>query len=141
VANVTSESLDFERFMKQRHAAAQAYVSGDAGPLEKLSAKTSDATFFGPRGGHTHGAREVAERYLRDAKAFAVGSETEFEILHMGASDGIGYWVGHQRAKARMQGQDQPVPMNLRITEIFRREGDAWKLVHRHADLLATESK
>jgi ketosteroid isomerase-like protein len=136
-----NDQKDFERFMKQRKAAAQAYVSGDAGPLNELAAKTSDATFFGPRGGHTHGAREVAERYVRDAKAFAPGSETDFEILHMGASQGIGYWVGHQPAKARMQGKAEPIPMNLRITEIFRREGDAWKLVHRHADMLATEQK
>ena len=134
-----SDQQDFERFMQQRRAAAKAYVTGDAGPLSELTAKTSDATFFGPRGGHTHGAREVAERYVRDAKAFAPGSETEFEVLHMGASDGIGYWVGHQPAQARMQGQDKPIPMNLRITEIFRREGGAWKLVHRHADTLAAE--
>jgi ketosteroid isomerase-like protein len=107
----------------------------------KSSAQRSRTQRSRPRGGHTQGARDVVERYLRDAKAFAPGGETDFEILHMGASDGIGYWVGHQRAKARMQGQDQPVPMNLRITEIFRREGDAWKLIHRHADMLATESK
>jgi ketosteroid isomerase-like protein len=136
-----ADQQDFERFMKQRKAAAHAYVSGDAGPLSELTTRTSDATFFGPRGGSTHGAREVSERYVRDAKAFAPGSDTDFEVLQMGASDGIGYWVGHQRAKARMQGQVEPIAMNLRITEIFRREGDAWKLVHRHADMLTTEQK
>jgi ketosteroid isomerase-like protein len=138
---MTKDQSDFEAFMQQRRAAAQAYVTGDPAPLTELTAKTSDATFFGPGGGHTHGAREVNERYVRDAKAFAGGSETDFEVLHMGASQGIGYWIGHQRARAKMQGKDQPIPMKLRVTEIFRREADGWKLIHRHADMLATEQK
>jgi ketosteroid isomerase-like protein len=34
-----------------------------------------------------------------------------------------------------VKGQDDVVSMVLRTTEIFRREDDHWKLVHRHADL------
>lgn len=138
---MSNEQADFEHFMQQRRAAAQAYVSGDSAPLAELTASKLDATFFGPRGGHTQGPREVNERYVRDAKAFAAGSETDFEVLQMGASHDIGYWIGHQRASARMQGKAEPIPMSLRVTEIFRREGDDWKLIHRHADMLANEQK
>ena len=133
---------DFKAFMQQREAAARAYVNGDASPLGHLVAHHSPVTFFQPRGGYTEGAEEVAAIYTRDATSFASGSSSTFEILHIYASEGIGYWVGFQRATAYLQGQSAPVPFNLQVTEIFRREDNTWKLIHRHADSLAsTEGK
>ncbi|SFP54153.1 DUF4440 domain-containing protein [Variovorax sp. 770b2] len=136
----TDDLAHFERFMKQREEAAQAYVCGDAAPLGALLARTSDATFFGPGGGHVHGTGEVATRYTRDAASFGKGSESSFEIFQMAASDGMAYWVGIQHARVNMEGKREPVPMDLRITEVFRREGSDWKLVHRHADGMAKEA-
>jgi ketosteroid isomerase-like protein len=130
---------DFEEFMKRREKVAGAYVTGDAKPLSQIVAQDSPATFFGPKGGYIQGADEVATTYVRDAASFEPGGETHFEILQMAASDGIAYWVGFQRATARLRGNPQAIPMNLRVTEVFRREGDEWKLVHRHADMLASE--
>ena len=138
---MTNELHDFEQFMKQRDDAARAYVRGDATPLGRIVARRGDATFFAPRGGYVQGADDVFSTYEHDAAAFAPGGDSSFEILQTAASDGLAYWVGFQRATVHMRGRTEAVPFNLRVTEVFRREGDEWKLIHRHADPLTSEAK
>jgi hypothetical protein len=130
---------DFEQFMKRREDAARAFVRGDAAPLGRIVARVSPATFFGPQGGYEQGPDHVYSVYERDAARFTSG-DSSFEILQMAASNGIAYWAGFQRAMARLDESTERIPFNLRVTEVFRREGDEWKLVHRHADSLASES-
>ena len=130
---------EFEQFMKRREDAARAFVRGDVAPLGRIVARLSPATFFGPQGGYEQGSDHVYSIYERDATRFTSG-DSSFEILHMAASDSIAYWAGFQQAMARLDGSTEPIPFNLRVTEVFRREGDEWELIHRHADPLASES-
>lgn len=136
---MNNDQHDFEQFMKQRDKASLAYLNGESGPLGEIVARHSPASFFGPRGGYTQGAEAVWSKYEHDGTNFEKGSQGEIEILHMEASDGLAYWVGFQRATAFMRGRAEAVPFNLRVTEIFRREGGTWKLIHRHADPLISE--
>ena len=133
---MSDDLREFEQFMRQREEAARAYVNGDPESLDRISTSAFPATFFSPRGDFVQGASEVSARYNTDVKAFDSGSQSTFQVLQMAASDGIAYWVGFQRASVRMRGKADAVPFDLRVTELYRREGDEWKLVHRHADPL-----
>jgi ketosteroid isomerase-like protein len=136
----TEDQKDFEAFMQTREKAATSYVNGDPAPVLVLLTKHAKSTFFGPDGSYIEGAKEVLSTHEKGAQAFEPGGANELELLQVFASDGIAYWVGIQRAKARMHGKSELVPMSLRVTEVFRREGEGWKLVHRHADMLAEKS-
>jgi len=130
------KSSDFDEFMKQREAASTAFVNGDFNPLAQLSTQNSPATIFGPKGDCVQDAGKVNEANAKGSKLFKPGSQNAFEVMHMASDENVAYWVGVQHSVVRMQGQEQPVPMDLRVTEIFRREGGQWKLIHRHADRL-----
>lgn len=131
------EHHDFDRIMSAREEVARAYMNGDAGPLGDISAKTSRVTFFSPSGGFEEGADHVFSMQKRLAERFLPGGgDTHLEVLQTGASSDIAYWVGLQRATATLRENNKTVPFHLRVTEVFRREGGEWKLVHRHADAL-----
>jgi ketosteroid isomerase-like protein len=128
----------FEQFMKQREEAASAYVNGDAALVGALLTQDAPSSFFGPMGGHIEGAKKVWATHEHGAEQFQTGGENKLEILHMGASDCIAYWVGLQHATVHIGKSAKATPMSLRVTELFRREGGEWKLIHRHADMLAS---
>jgi ketosteroid isomerase-like protein len=138
---VNRNTKSFQTFMKRREKAAAGYVSGDPSLLMEMVARDLPATFFGPAGGKIKGATAVARTYERDAGRFSSGSTTEIEVLDLAESNDIAFWTGIQHATAQVKGKADPVPMQLRVTEIFRREDGDWKLVHRHADTLAQPEK
>ncbi|HEX3594391.1 MAG TPA: DUF4440 domain-containing protein, partial [Polyangiaceae bacterium] len=124
----------FEEFLRKREDIARDYVNGDVGSLDAIVTATDPATFFSPMGDVERGARSIVARYDEDAKSFQKGGTTSLEILQSGASGELAFWAGYQRAEAKLGKNGETVPMTLRITEVFRLEGGAYKLVHRHAD-------
>lgn len=61
----------------------------------------------------------------------------DFEEIGRRVSGDLGYTVHLERGQVRLADKEEPVPMALRATQIYQREGEAWKLVHRHADPIA----
>jgi ketosteroid isomerase-like protein len=125
--------------MRRREAASDDYIAGDPAALRALLTETDPATFMPPSGVVVQGAAQVAEAQVAGAAAFGPRSTGRFEVLGSGSSGDLAYWTGRQVASMDVRGEDEPVEMVLRTTEVFRREGDGWRLVHRHADLASPE--
>ncbi|MEO8827740.1 nuclear transport factor 2 family protein [Lapillicoccus sp.] len=130
---------DFVQFMSRRLAASTAFVNGDIEPLAQLSTRGSPATIFGPRGNTVQGADKVNAANAQGAAIFGPGASNSLEIMHQSADESLAYWVGIQRSTVNISGQHQPLSMELRVTEIFRREHAGWMLIHRHADPLSSQ--
>ena len=117
-----------------RAEAAQAYVTGVGSRVDELVPHEGDATFFSPLGDVVTGGHDVAERYLHDSKAFHPEGTTRFEVLHKAQSGDLAFWTGYQVARVHIGSMPDAKDMRTRVTEVFRRIGGRWKLVHRHAD-------
>lgn len=131
---------DFEAFLDARLKASTDFLNGKIEPLNKLSVQNDPASIFPPNGICIAGAREVNDFNQKGAANFLASVANKFETLHKGADEKLAYWTGVQRAVVNVKGKDEPVAFNLRLTEIFRKEDGAWKLMHRHADNLNEEN-
>lgn len=132
---VAGDASDFDAFFASRAWAADAYANGDYSRLAPLVAEQGAASFHSPRGDSVYGARAVAERYRKDAESFQPGGESQFEVLQKGVSGDLAFWTGFQVATVRPASSREPVPMRIRVTEVFRHADGEWRLVHRHADV------
>ncbi|QDC11409.1 DUF4440 domain-containing protein [Oceanicola sp. D3] len=122
----------FDTFLTRRRDAAMAYAHGDDAPMRTITALSGMATAFTRDGGFARGARSVNEANARQAEDFVEG-QTRLEIEDSGTEGDVGYWTGFQISEVMVEGADVPRRERLRVTEIYRRIGETWQRVHRHA--------
>jgi ketosteroid isomerase-like protein len=108
-------------------------LQGDSTDLKNLYSHSDDVTVFGGFGGNERGWKEVGQRLDWAAAHFAGGSY-EREILSAVEGADLAYIVSIETNRVREVGKSVEDMLVLRVTEIFRREDGAWRLMHRHAD-------
>lgn len=128
---------EFRAFLARRQEATAAFFNGDPEPWKAQAAQTDDITMFGGFGGYERGWSAVNDRYTWAAAANAEGS-VRVELIACHVTPELAYTVAIERGAVRPSGGREFAPKALRVTEIFRRDGPDWKLIHRHADPLVT---
>src|SRR5215207_4405369 len=129
---------DVDQLIEQFHLASNEFLKGNPEPVNKLWSHREDVSLANPLGPPAHGWDEVAKTTEQAASQVRDGEFISAEIIEKNATPELAYVVEIEWAKAKMGGSEDITPFALRVTMIFRPEGDTWKIVHRHADPITT---
>ena len=113
-------------------AADTALHNGDASARAALWSHNDPVTLFGAAV-TTTGWEKVGATFDWLASRFSNCTAFAYDVLAAGVSGDLAYIVGVEHTTASI-GDDPPADYALRVTTIFRREADEWRVVHRHGD-------
>jgi ketosteroid isomerase-like protein len=133
-----SSTESFEQAIEASHRALDGIARGNLEGFADLYSRREDATVANPYGPPARGWKEIEEAGARAAANYRDGRAIEFVNFATYVSGDLGYTVEIERFETKVAGSDELTPVALRVTSIFRREGDTWKLLHRHADPITT---
>ena len=114
------------------YAALNRMTTGDARDLSAIWSHDDTVTTMHPIGGEQTGWDAVRESFEQVAGVASAGRvELAGQAIH---SDGeLAYETGVERGSVTIAGET--VTIEHRVTNVYRREPDGWKIVHHHTDL------
>jgi ketosteroid isomerase-like protein len=135
---MAQEAISGERLaelVRRTEEATTAFMRGDMDRYLELTPHARGFTLMNPFGGPPASYEDRSES-LRAAADYFEGGEARLEVTEAHAWGDTLVLVMIERQHGRVGGlPDQDWP--LRVTQVYRREGSDWLLVHRHADPLA----
>jgi ketosteroid isomerase-like protein len=117
---------------EQFYAALNRTLDGDSSPMEEIWSHSSDVSGMHPFGGRMLGWEEVRDSWEQAAQAFSGGQVALDEIAVVPISEDAAYTLGTEHGQASIG--EETVGIDWRVTNIYRRESDGWKIVHHHTD-------
>lgn len=117
-----------ERF----YEALNTMFTGEVGPMLDVWSHSDDVAYMGPFGKILVGWKEVRASWEQQAK-LKLGGRVEPVGLRVVANDDFGITVGYERGTNFKNGKQ--VNVDIRATNVFRRENGKWKMVSHHTDL------
>ena len=120
-----------------REASARFYkalsrmAEGEKGTMAGVWSQDSDSTTMHPIGGREEGWDAVSGSFDGVASA-AQGGRVQLEEQRIHVAGDVAWESGIERGHSVLAGEQ--VDVDGRVTNIYRRGKDGWKLVHHHAD-------
>jgi len=130
--SITDEEL--AELAKRTQDAASAYIRGDMDRYLELTSHARGFTLMNPLGGAPARYEDRTENVKASAGYFKAG-EAKLELVQTHAWGDTVVLAMIERQHGQVGGlPDQD--WSLRVTQVYRRDGSDWQLVHRHADPL-----
>ena len=118
----------------QFYAAINRMVNGDTKPMTEVWSHDDAVTAMHPIGGRMVGWDEVRQSF-EDVARISSDGRVSLEEQAIEVAGDLAYEIGVERGQAKFAGKQ--VPIDIRVTNIYRREAGTWKLVHHHTDFSA----
>jgi ketosteroid isomerase-like protein len=129
-----SERDDFLAWVHgQLRDAEKALHDGDATPRRLIWSRSEPVTVFGAWKTAV-GRAEVDDLFTLLEDSFSDAQGYSFELVAADVVGDMPYTVGYEHSQVAVNGE--PRTYTLRVTQVYRREGGDWKVVHRHGDTL-----
>jgi ketosteroid isomerase-like protein len=131
---------EIRKLVEQLDRGREAWINGQLeASAGSYMVQAPDMFIFPPFGGlpPTQGAagpdlREMQKRTVAQFK----GGTGKTELIKSMASGDMLVLVLLETNQVKFDGHAEPKPWSLRTTQVFRRDGDHWLRLHRHADTL-----
>jgi ketosteroid isomerase-like protein len=129
----------FKEMLARVDAAQLELQNGRPAAFKALWSRADDITLSGGFGGTIEkGWQQIDRRLDWVATQFSDGSNT-IERLVANESGDLGYVVQLEHIRFHGPGQAQESRRDYRVTMVFRREQEGWRIVHRQADSQMTK--
>src|SRR5271165_6293683 len=117
---------DLDTAIERSHAAGDTILKGDPQGYKALYSDREDVTLGNPFGPFARGRTKVEETLGRAASHYRDGEITGVELVAKYVSHDLACIVEVERARAKVGGGEEPAPIAVRVTSLFRREDGAW---------------
>lgn len=124
--------------IEESHRALAEFIKGDSRPIKALFSRRDDVCLGNPFGPFVRGWKDLEATADRAAALYRDGEVIGFETVSSYSTAELACYVETERYRARMGGGSEFSVVELRVTTVLRREDEAWKIVHRHADPITT---
>jgi ketosteroid isomerase-like protein len=126
-----------EAFLGEIHAqqreAEQALIRGDVEPRLRMWSHEDPVSVFAAVGPSASGWEQLEPMFRSVASRLSGGGDVDYDVTVWDFGEDMAWTAGFLRFATCMDGG--PIrPYLLRITHIYRREGDDWKVVHEHSN-------
>lgn len=125
---------DWTAFMAKLEAAEEEFALGRPAHFKMLRSHTNDVTLSGGLGGAIELGWDKVEARLHWASSNYVDGVRCRQEIDGSVEGNIAYLVQNEVIEARIGGRPTRSKQELRVTMVFRRGYDGWRIIHRHAD-------